>query len=449
MRFFLLLALFVGLPFWPVQAGELQNIRTAMTTKNVEALTTLVKAEYDRYQTGKISEIDFHDLLNAIGRSHAAQATTLTDWVTAKPESGLARLTRAYFLRHTAWLLVELNPTPKRIKQATAMMEGAYNDYLEAEKLLPKCPFCEHGAINIAQYMRSAEMVEDFMASALKDDPKTSVPYLAYEGALKRGMNGPNGYTELISSLVKTQPDNPYLKTVEASILRDRGEAAYDKLRNYPESLNLYLQSLKLHKFYDGYKGVAHAYWGLRDYDKALLAVNATLELFPTHWNALELRAAIYEKQSKTDLMLADLETAMALGHDASFGQLARIYSGLDPEHPTLKNEDKARKLCLRGAQDAGLPTAALCMAHNYYFGQNGYKRDIEQAVIWFMQAADGGVESAMVDVGIILWEGQGVSADKALACKYWKWAEQLESTRATQAMNNRGACKEPPKQTP
>ncbi|MCX8664824.1 MULTISPECIES: tetratricopeptide repeat protein [unclassified Gilliamella] len=83
--------------------------------------------------------------------------------------------------------------------------------------------------------------------------------------------------------------------------------------------------------------------------------------------------------------------------------------------------------------QDAA---AQFALGANYYFGQNGYTKDYDQAKKWFEASAKQGYTSSQYNLGLMYNKGEGVKRDYKKAIMYYEQAAQANFIRA---QNNLG----------
>lgn len=120
-------------------------------------------------------------------------------------------------------------------------------------------------------------------------------------------------------------------------------------------------------------------------------------------------------------------EKAAAQGHENALITLAWMYAngtGVDAD------ERRARELYLAAAR-GGSAKAQYVVATMYRFAQYGTKKDIPEAVKWYLKAADQGMPTAQFALGKMLMEGKGVVQDDAAALQWLSLAHVNGSKRA------------------
>lgn len=91
--------------------------------------------------------------------------------------------------------------------------------------------------------------------------------------------------------------------------------------------------------------------------------------------------------------------------------------------HVLEDSEEKKRLLC---EIQKGNARAQFKLGSCYYYGKDGFERNLEQAVIWFQQAAERGNAEAQYSLGTCYKAGRGVIKDAEEAEKwYWEAAKQ------------------------
>jgi len=101
------------------------------------------------------------------------------------------------------------------------------------------------------------------------------------------------------------------------------------------------------------------------------------------------------------------------------------------------KDEPKGIEL-LKRAATLGHPEAQHRLGYLYTYGSEETEKDLEAGYNYYLQAAKQGVTDSMVNVGLALANGHGVTADIQDALKWWKKASNRGSPVAT---GNVGRC--------
>ena len=120
-------------------------------------------------------------------------------------------------------------------------------------------------------------------------------------------------------------------------------------------------------------------------------------------------------------------EKAIAQGHENATITLAWMYAN---GTGVGVNEERARELYLQAA-GKGSAKAQYVVATMYRFAQYGLKKDMAQAVQWYVKAADQGMPTAQFALGKLLMEGKGVMHDDAAALQWLSLAHVNGSKRA------------------
>lgn len=120
-------------------------------------------------------------------------------------------------------------------------------------------------------------------------------------------------------------------------------------------------------------------------------------------------------------------EKAIVQGHENATITLAWMYAN---GTGVGVNEERARELYLHAARK-GSAKAQYVVATMYRFAQYGLKKDMEQAVQWYVKAADQGMPTAQFALGKLLMEGKGVMQDDAAALQWLSLAHVNGSKRA------------------
>jgi localization factor PodJL len=133
----------------------------------------------------------------------------------------------------------------------------------------------------------------------------------------------------------------------------------------------------------------------------------------PVDADYVKTAAAVEQKQPGA---LAKLKTIAESGHTPAQMLLAHLYE--TGQAGVVQNLGEARRWALRAA-DAGDPTAM----HNvalYYFRGEGGPADTAAAAQWFKKAAEHGVVDSQYNLGLLYQSGSGVPRDMAQAYKWF-----------------------------
>ncbi|TMW63806.1 hypothetical protein Poli38472_002747 [Pythium oligandrum] len=130
----------------------------------------------------------------------------------------------------------------------------------------------------------------------------------------------------------------------------------------------------------------------------------------------------------KSGLML--IERAAENDHGGALFYLAQLYR-LGDEECGIKADRHQFLNYLDLAMEAGDEDALYCMADIYYHGSDGFDKDLEQARLFYLAAAEAGSAEAFCCLGAIYYNGIGVKKDYQKAFLYYQEAAERDSMEA------------------
>jgi localization factor PodJL len=91
-----------------------------------------------------------------------------------------------------------------------------------------------------------------------------------------------------------------------------------------------------------------------------------------------------------------------------------------------LAAKDKRGMEMLKRAADLGYPQAELQLGHLYETGYPGLNRDLAEARKWTQKAAEAGLPSAMHNLAMLIYNGEGGPKSQTLAAQWFRQAAEL-----------------------
>jgi localization factor PodJL len=91
-----------------------------------------------------------------------------------------------------------------------------------------------------------------------------------------------------------------------------------------------------------------------------------------------------------------------------------------------LAAKDKRGVEMLKKAADLGYPQAQLQLGHLYESGYPGLAQDLVQARRWTEKAAEAGLPSAMHNLAMLIYNGEGGPKSQPLAAQWFRQAAEL-----------------------
>lgn len=115
-------------------------------------------------------------------------------------------------------------------------------------------------------------------------------------------------------------------------------------------------------------------------------------------------------------------------GHAASAFRLGRMY--IDGEIPKTDPREAARwftKALACGLELQEIRCISYTLADVFYYGRCGVLVDHAEAFRWYRVAAEGGIDYAMVKLGMMYAAGEGVKKDDVEAARWYREAANLD----------------------
>jgi tetratricopeptide (TPR) repeat protein len=401
------------------------------------ALTGAVAAADERRRAGELDFRAFRRLTHSLSDLPAEAAPQLDAWVAAAgKDDGSALLVRALFHNAQGWKARgnrwARETSPDQFARMHASFDRAVADADSAKAKLPGCDVCYALLIDMAKARGRREEAAALFDEAMKADPRAVAAPEAYLEALETRWGGRPGEAQAFVAQFKEQfPSSPARPVLEANLLVERADPHFQAKR-YGEAAVLFQQAIDLdpHRYRTLYR-LAYAQGMLKAYDKALANVDASLAIMPRRGESHALRGWLLAEQGRAAEALPDLERAAGLGDTWALREALLIYArghrGLKPD------PEKSWRVC-QAALKADLAEGYACTGGHYYFGFH-VQQDRPEAAKWFRIAADRGFGEAMVDLGIMLWSGDGVAKDEDAAIGYWRAAKRAGERRGEEKL--------------
>jgi len=261
--------------------------------------------------------------------------------------------------------------------------------------------------------------------------PRWGSPALSYSFALHPKWHGRTGEREQFSDrFAKRHPGHRAVPWLQAAVYANQSAAAIDDYK-YGEGMILADLAIGLNSGNSyAWLNKGRAFSGVQRAPEALQAMDKAIQNYPYSDSA-------YRVRGKQRLLMAqpagqeDLVRAALLGDVWALKQaMMNWITGTTPG--VAKDWSRIPDLCER-VRAAGIPDGVFCVATVHYFGY-GLPLDRKKGFAVMREAADLGVVDAMSDVGKIFWQGNaaaGVAPDKEQAVRYWIRAADMGNDRA------------------
>jgi tetratricopeptide (TPR) repeat protein len=420
-----------------VAAQEPATWPQLLERREFAALTAAVAAADERRRAGELDFRAFRRLTHALSDLPAEKAPQFDAWVAAAgAEDGIPLLVRALFFNAQGWKArgnrFARETSPDQFARMHASFDRAAADAEWAKAKLQRCDACYALLLDMAKARGQRTEAAALLDEAMKADPRAVAAPEAYlEGLEPRWGGRPGEAREFVGRFKQEYPTSPARPVLEANLLVEAADPHFAGKR-YGEAAVLLQQAIDLdpHRYRTLYR-LAYSQGMLKQYDRALANVDASLAIVPNRAEAHALRGWILAEQGRAAEALPDLERAAGLGDTWALREALLVYArghrGLKPD------PEKSWRVC-QAAVKADLAEGYACTGGHYYFGFH-VKQDRPEAAKWFRIAADRGFGEAMVDLGIMLWSGDGVARDEDAAITYWRAAKRAGEARGDEKL--------------
>ena len=405
--------------------------------RDFAALTAAVATADARRRAGELDFRAFRRLTHALSDLPVEAAPQFDAWVAAAgKDDGIPLLMRALFFNAQGWKArgnrLARETSADQFGRMQANFDRAVADAEAARAKVERCDVCYALLLDMAKARGRREDSAALFAAAMKADPRAVAAPEAYlEGLEPRWGGNPGDAQAFVARFKADFPTSPASPVLEANLLVERAEPHFQAKR-YGEAAVLFQQAIDLDpQRYRTLYRLAYSQGMLKQFDKALANVDASLAIMPKRGESLALRGWLLAELGRAGEAAPDLERAAGLGDTWALREALLIYArghrGLKPD------PEKSWRVC-QAALKADLAEGYACTGGHYYFGLH-VPQDRPEAAKWFRIAADRGFGEAMVDLGIMLWSGEGVAKDEDAAIAYWRGAKRAGEERGEQKL--------------
>jgi tetratricopeptide (TPR) repeat protein len=410
---------------------------TLLAQREFAALTAAVAAADARRRAGELDFRAFRRLTHSLSDLPAEAAPQLDAWVEAAGnDDGIPRLVRALFYNAQGWKARgnrwARDTSADQFARMHANFDRAAADAEHAKAKLERCDACYALLLDMAKARGRREEAAALLVEAMKADPRAVAAPEAYlEGLEPRWGGRPGEAEEFVARFKQDHPASPARPVLEANLLVERAEPHFQAKR-YGEAALLFQQAIDLdpHRYRTLHR-LAYSQGMLKEYAKGLANIDASLALVPNRADSLAVRGWLLAESGRAVEAVPDLERAAGLGDTWALREALLIYArGHRGQKP---DPEKSWRVC-QAALKADLAEGYACTGGHYYFGFH-VAQDRPEAAKWFRIAADRGFGEAMVDLGIMLWAGDGVAKDEDAAIAYWRAAKRAGEARGEEKL--------------
>lgn len=353
-------------------------------------------------------------------------------WVAAT-NSGIAHLVRGDFHLHRAWLArgneFIVNTHPDALARMRQLLPAARGDFEAAlAKLGKRCDACYSGLLEVGLLEGRRQAATDIIDTAVQAMDGGIATPLAYLNHLDPKWGGRPGEAQrFVDRFAQDNPKRTAIPLLRSVLLLGRSWQLREE-RKLEQSLLLAQQAATVDSGNaKAWERVAGAALDLDRLPVVLEASGKALALNPRLGYALNARASALLRGRTPLEAVPFLERAVAQGDEWALKALLPIVAA--GQYGFKPDRERAEKIC-QSAIDALMPAGFACMGGLEYFGI-GRPADRAKARQWFLEAADRGVEVAMVDAAKMLLAGDGGPRDEQRAIALLRQAHERGEPRA------------------
>lgn len=410
--------------------------RDLLIAKNFSALEIAIKKLHEDSLQGGEKRRELRRALGYLVNSSAKSTPLFDEFVNASPNT-YGAMTRGYFLVRQGWAArgskFANETSDEQFAQLKQLMLSAEKDFESATKgLNNRCDPCYSGMINIGMATSNVELkARAINASARYDDGGFEAP-LAYMESLNPRWGGTAAGVQVYVDSFATQFPQSFTSQVLKTVLLIN--KADDSLRAGEDDRAQFLAE-QVSKIDPGSSNALRVLTTValnkKDFERVIGLASRGLLIDPELTSTRNARAHAYMLGKTPLTALPDLEYAVAQGDEWALAAVLPIVAS--GKYGFTPDRQRAKAIC-QSALDALLASGFTCMGGLYYFGVNGTPDHVE-ARRWFTEGAQRGNPSAMVDVGVMLWRGQGGARQPDEAIKYWRMGRAVAEPRAEQQL--------------
>lgn len=393
-----------------------------------------------RFRAGTLSERDYWHELEPLAEGGAHLSDALDGWVRASTQPALARLLRGLFHHRQAWKArgssySEITPQDQ-FRRMELEFDRARADFEAVIKAQPACNFCYASLIGMSMALGDcARSLQWYTLAMERDASAYYAPLNMHENLLPKWCGPPGEAERFVSEFSGKHPNSPALDAlrsrqwiVEAERAGERGDH-----RGALALLDRALVANDRSEYGWTLKSYNHAM--LNETEPALAAANRVLELDAANSWAHGQRARLYFILGRDEEALQDIRRGLDLGDRHAVVEGLYHFAGIGQPR-RAPDYGKYLELCDL-ALKYNIPEGYTCTGSKHYFGFGGAPVNKAEAFKWWRIGADRGVSQSMVDVGNMLWDGEGTARDEAAAVHYWTMGGRYGDPRADQQLRS------------
>lgn len=410
--------------------------RELLIAKDFPALEISIKTLYEESLQGGEKRRELRRALGYLVNSSGKLTPLFDEFANASPNT-FGVMTRGYFLVHQGWAArgskFANETSDEQFARMKQLMQSAVKDFESAiNGLNNRCDPCYSGMINIGMATSNVELkAQAINASARYDEGGFEAPLTYLESLSPRWGGTAAGVQQYVANFAAQFPQSFTSQVLKTVLLINKADAYLSAGQNDRAQL-LAEQASKIDPgSSNALRVLTTVALNKNEYEKVIELASRALAIDPDLTSTRNARAHSYMLGKTPLAAVPDLEYAVAQGDEwALTAVLPIVASG---KYGFTPDKLRAKAIC-QSALDAMLASGFTCMGGLYYFGFNGSPDHVE-ARRWFTEGAQRGNPSAMVDVGVMLWRGQGGSRQADEAVKYWRLGRAVGEPRAEQQL--------------
>jgi tetratricopeptide (TPR) repeat protein len=420
----------------PVHPGK--HWRALLMAKDFAALETAIKTLHGESLHPGAKSRELRRALGYLVHAGATDARLFDEFAKASPNT-YGVMTRGYFTVNQGWKARGKEFANKTSEEQFARMQqhmsSAISDFeIALQGLQHQCDPCYAGLINIGMALGRVELKAQAINASVRYDGGGFDAPLAYMSSLDVRWGGSKEKMQrYVDEFASQFPNSFTSNALKAAFLIAQAED-YIYAGQNDRARFLADQAIKIDP------GSANA-WGTlttialnnNQYEWVIETSTRALVIDPDMTYTRNARAHAYLNGKSPLSAVPDLEYAVIQGDEWALQVLLPIIAA--GKYGFVPDRQRAKVIC-QSAIDALMASGFTCMGGLYYFGFDGSPNHVE-ARKWFVEGANRGNPSAMVDVGVMLWRGQGGDSQPSEAVKYWRMGKAAGEPRAEQQLRS------------
>jgi len=421
-------------------AAEEDSLLALLQEKRYRQLDEAVAELEASFRAGTLSERDYWHRLEPVAESDAQLADAFDDWLRASGQPALARMVRGLFHHRQGWKARGTsysNITPQeQFRQMELAFDRARADFEAVLKTQPGCNFCYASLLSMAMAQGDCARSLQWYTLAMRADPNAYyAPRNMYDNLLPKWCGRPGEAERFLNDFASEYPNNPAVGVLRSQQWITEAEQAGER-GDQRAALVLLDRALAVNaRSVHGWTLKSYAHSVLDEPVAALEAANRVLELDHANSWAHGQRARLHFILGDDEAALDDIRRGLDFGDRHAVVEGLYYYAGIGQprRQPDFGKYLELCELALRH----NIPEGYTCTGSKHYFGIGGTPIDKGEALKWWRIGADRGVSQSMVDVGNMLWDGEGTAPDRTAAVRYWIMGDRYGDPRADQKLRS------------